>query len=102
LHEKGFYTSHVMWTCAENSATPDIYEIEIKFEDAEKCSRFSQKVKGFYRYIAFEKYSATRYPPSGTIERDIHTKIENTARDLISKLMQTALPAEQELETKSA
>lgn len=102
LHEKGFYTSHVVWTCSEDSATPDIYEIEIKFEDAENCSRFSQKVKGFYRYMSLEKYSTNRFPPSGTIERDIHTKIETTARALISKFMQSTLPTTKEAEAESA
>ncbi|NVZ84256.1 hypothetical protein HX836_20790 [Pseudomonas yamanorum] len=102
LHEKGFYTSHVVWTCTEDSATPDIYEIEIKFEDAERCNQFSQKVKGFYRYMSLEKYSTNRFPPSGTIERDIHTKIETTARTLISTFMQAALPSKIEVEAERA
>lgn len=85
LHSKGFYTYHAVWTCTENSPTPDIYEIEIKFEDSENCKNFSHKVKGFYRYISSDKHSSNRFPPTHTIERDIQTKIEKTARELIAR-----------------
>lgn len=86
LHSKGFYTYHAVWTCTETSATPDVYEIEVKFENSDTCTSFSHKIKGFYRYISSEKYSTNRFPPTGTIERDIQSKIEKKARELIGKL----------------
>lgn len=88
LHSKGFYSFHAVWTCIEKSATPDIYEIEVKFENSENCTTFSQKVKGYYRYISSGNHSANRIAPPGGVERDLHTKIENTARKLINKLTQ--------------
>ncbi|HFJ9884064.1 TPA: hypothetical protein ACKP0S_000498 [Pseudomonas aeruginosa] len=86
LHSKGFYTYHAVWTCTEASATPDIYEIEVKFEDSDNCTSFSHKVKGFYRYISSDKHSTNRFPPTSTIEREIQSKIETKARELIEKL----------------
>lgn len=88
LHSKGFYSFHAVWTCIEKSVTPDIYEVEVKFENSESCTMFSQKVKGYYRYISGGNHSASRIAPPGGVERDLHTKIETTARKLISKLTQ--------------
>ncbi|ENZ1693050.1 TPA: hypothetical protein NIA41_005956 [Pseudomonas aeruginosa] len=92
LHSKGFYSYHAVWTCIESSATPDIYEVEVKFEDSENCTVFSQKVKGYYRYISQGNHSTNRIAPPGGVERELHTKIENTARKLISKLTQQVAP----------
>lgn len=88
LHSKGFYTYHAVWTCIEASKTPDIYEIEVKFENSESCTSFSHKVKGFYRYLSAEKHSSTRNPPTSTVEKDIQFKIEKKSRELIEKLFQ--------------
>lgn len=88
LYEKGFYAFHVTWTCIEKNATPDIYEIEVKFEDSENCKNLSYKVKGFYKYMSVGKHSSNRQPSSGAMERDIQTKIEHTARKTIAKFQE--------------
>lgn len=88
LHSKGFYSYHAVWTCIEKTASPDIYEIEVKFENSENCTVFSQKVKGYYRYISNGNHSNSRIAPPGGVERDLYTKIENTARKLIKNLTQ--------------
>lgn len=90
-----FYVSRIIWKSKKivsgksDTSGSDIYEFEAQFVNADECKEFAYLARGFYKNQGDGNFSSSRYTFTSEDELLLGKLIENSARKILSKLLES-------------